>query len=65
MNPILLLLPILGLGAYALMSTKAAAQKPEPEKPDAKKPKVDKEAAKRKYAQLLLSYEKQNQILST
>lgn len=56
MNPLLLLLPILGLGAYALsVASKAAAQtKPEEKKPEEKK--VDKDVAKRKYAQRLLSY---------
>lgn len=56
MNPLLLLLPILGLGAYALsVASKASAQtKPKEKKPEEKK--VDKDAAKRKHASRLLSY---------
>jgi hypothetical protein len=58
MNPLLLLLPILGLGAYALVSTqKAVAQKPDEKKADKKKSKSDDDkASKRRYSQRLLSY---------
>lgn len=52
MNPLLLLLPILGLGAYALSVAKKASAQDKPET----KEKEDTDALKRKYAQQLLSY---------
>lgn len=62
MNPLLLLIPILGLGAYALTTaSKASAQSKEQKKPTKAKEEKAKAvaaaaAAKRKYAQRLLSY---------